>query len=190
MEKKMSFKKLQTALLVAAFVICANAWAKTPTELAAESIAYCRATATTEPTPEMIMSKVDQAAELLKKEGAAAFPKFMGKGSDYLFAGTYIWANDLNGVILMHPIKDTLVGRNLTGIKDKTGKRFIAMGVQVAEEQGSGWIGYLWPKPGAKQVSPKVSYVKMVRTPDGDMVLGCGVYGMTDKLKEKGYKIN
>jgi methyl-accepting chemotaxis protein len=190
MEGKMSLKKLLTALLVVSFVICANGWAKTPDELAAESTAYCLSTATTKPTPEMIMAKVDQAAGMLKKEGAAAFPKFMGKGSDYLFAGTYIWINDLNGVILMHPIKNKLVGRNMTGIKDRTGKRFIAVGVQLAEEQGSGWVGYMWPKPGEKQVSPKVSYVKKVRTPDGDMVLGCGVYGMDDQLREKGYKVN
>jgi signal transduction histidine kinase len=190
MEEKMSLKKSIIALLIAVSVICANAWAKTPAELAAESIVYCKSTATMQPTPEMIMAKVNKAAGLLKKEGSAAFPKFMGKGSDYLFAGTYIWINDLNGVILMHPIKNKLVGRNLTGIKDKTGKRFIAMGVQVAQEQGSGWIGYLWPKPGEKQASPKVSFVKKVNTPDGIMVLGCGVYDMTDELKNKGYRIN
>lgn len=186
----MMLNKSLIAVLIAGFVICTNSWAKTPAELAAESIAYCRSTATTVPTPEIIMAKVDQAARLLKKEGSAAFPKFMGKGSDYLFAGTYIWINDLDGVILMHPIKDKLVGRNLTAIKDKTGKRFIAMGVQVAEEQGAGWIGYLWPKPGEKQVSHKVSYVKKVHTPDGDMVLGCGVYDMRQALEKKGYKVN
>ncbi len=186
----MMFNKSLIAVLIAAFAICTNSWAKTPDELAAESIAYCRSTAATMPTPEMIMAKVDQAASLLKKEGSAAFPKFMGTGSDFLFAGTYIWINDLNGVILMHPIKNKLVGRNLTAIKDKTGKRFIAMGVQIAEEQGAGWIGYLWPKPGEKQVSPKVSYVKKVHTPDGVMVLGCGVYDMHQALEKKGYKIN
>jgi hypothetical protein len=186
----MNLNKSLIVVLIAGFVICTNTWAKTPAELAAESVAYCQTTATTAPTPEMIMAKVNRGASLLEKEGSSAFPKFMGKGSDFLFAGTYIWVNDLNGVILMHPIKNKLVGRNLTGIKDKTGKRFIAMGVQIAEEQGAGWIGYLWPKPGEKQVSPKVSYVKKVHTPDGEMVLGCGVYDMQQTLKNKGYKIN
>ncbi len=186
----MKLKPLSAALCIILMVFGANAWAKTPAELAEESVAYCKSTATTKPTPEMVISKVDQAARLLEKEGTAAFPKFMGKGSNFLFAGTYIWINDLNGVILMHPIKDKLVGKNLTGIKDKNGKRFIAMGVQLAEEQGSGWIGYLWPKPGEKEVSPKVSYVKKVRTPDGaDMVLGCGVYDMNEELQAKGFEI-
>ncbi len=187
----MNAKQLFTVLVAAMTLLCANAWAQTPAELAAESTAFCQSTAATKPTPEMVMAKVLQAAKLIEKEGSDAFPKFMGKGSEFLFAGTYIWINDLNGVILMHPIKDKLVGKNLTGIKDKTGKRFIAMGVQVAETEGSGWIGYLWPKPGEKEVSPKVSYVKKVRTPDGsDMVLGCGVYDMNDELLKKGYAIN
>jgi hypothetical protein len=186
----MNLKKSLIAVLIAGCVIYTHGWAQTPAELAAESIAYCRTTATTAPTPEMIMAKVDRGASLLEKEGSAAFPKFMGQGSDFLFAGTYIWINDLNGVILMHPIKNKLVGRNLTGIKDKNGKRFIAMGVQIAEDKGQGWIGYLWPKPGEKQASPKVSYVKKVHTPDGEMVLGCGVYDMHRMLESKGYKIN
>lgn len=186
----MNIKQLLTVATLATAVLCSGALAQTPAELATESIIYCKTTASTKPTPELIMAKVDQAATLLEKSGQAAFPEFMGNGSNFLFAGTYIWINDLNGVILMHPIKEKLVGKNLTGIKDKTGKRFIAMGVQVAEEKGSGWIGYLWPKPGVKQVSEKVSYVKKVNTPDGPMVLGCGVYDMTVELAEKGYTIN
>ncbi len=194
----MNTKQLFTVLIAAMTVLCANAWAQNPPELAvetpeltAESTAYCQSTATTQPTPEMVMAKVHQAAKLIEKEGSAAFPKFMGKGSQFLFAGTYIWINDLNGVILMHPIKEKLVGKNLTGIKDKTGKRFIAMGVQLAETKGSGWVGYLWPKPGEKKVSPKVSYVKKVRTPNGtEVVLGCGVYDMNAELLKKGYAIN
>jgi cytochrome c len=187
----MKLNQFVTVLFTAMTVLCAQAWAQTPAELAAESTAYCQTTATTKPTPELIIAKVDQAAKLLEKEGPAAFPKFMGNGSEFLFAGTYIWINDLNGIILMHPIKDKLVGKNLTGIKDKTGKRFIAMGVELAQKKGSGWIGYLWPKPGQQEVSPKVSYVKKVRMSDGtEMVLGCGVYDMNDELVKKGYAIN
>ena len=139
MEKEMKPKQVFIVLFAAMTVLCANAWAQTSAELAAESTAFCQSTAMTKPTPEMVMAKVTQAAKLLRNEGAAAFPKFMGNGSEFLFAGTYIWINDLNGVILMHPIKDKLVGKNLTGIKDRTGKRFIAMGVQLAEENGSGF---------------------------------------------------
>jgi signal transduction histidine kinase len=170
--------------------ICTSGWAKTISEMVEESVTYCKNTAAQKATPEMIISKVDKAANLLEKEGKSAFPKFMGNGSEFLFAGTYIWVNDLNGVILMHPVKEKLWGKNLTGIKDRTGKRFIAMGIYLAEEEGSGWIGYSWPKPGQKSDSPKASYVKMVHTPDGDMVLGCGVYDMNDELVSKGYEIH
>lgn len=186
----MRHKHFIILIVITLVVVYTNAWAKTIGELVEESIAYCQTTESVKATPEMVISKVEKAARLLEKEGKTAFPKFMGNGSEFLFAGTYIWINDLNGVILMHPVKEKLWGRNLTGIKDREGKRFIAMGVYLAEEKGSGWIGYLWPKPGEDGVSPKASYVKMVHTPDGDMVLGCGVYDMNDELVRKGYEIH
>lgn len=183
-------KHLLLAIVITLIMVSAPVWAKSISELVEESVAYCKTTESVHATPEMIISKVDKAARLLEKEGKAAFPKFMGQGSEFLFAGTYIWINDRNGVILMHPVKEKLWGKNLTGIKDRDGKRFIAMGVYLAEEKGSGWIGYWWPKPGHDGVSPKASYVKMVHTPDGDMVLGCGVYDMNNELIQKGYEIH
>ncbi len=63
----------------------------TPDELAKESEVACAASASTKPTPQMIIDKVDKAAALLQKEGKAAFPKFRGKDSEFIFAGTYIW---------------------------------------------------------------------------------------------------
>jgi hypothetical protein len=65
---------------------------QTPEELAAESETYVKTTAKETPTaPEAIVAKVDEACALLKKDGPAAFPKFKGKGSPFLFEGTYIW---------------------------------------------------------------------------------------------------
>ena len=67
-----------------------------PEQLAAESEAYVKSTAKETPTaPEAIVAKVDEACALLKKEGPAAFPKFKGKGSPFLFEGTYIWIHSL-----------------------------------------------------------------------------------------------
>lgn len=147
--------------------------------LAAESEAFCASTATTKATPQMIMEKVDAAAALLAKEGKKAFPKFKGKGSSYIFAGTYIWVNDMNGKMANHPIKPGMEGQDLLGLKDSNGKRFFVDMIAVCKEKGSGWVDYMWPKPGSTDRSLKVSYVKKAMCDGEAVVVGCGVYDMT-----------
>jgi signal transduction histidine kinase len=148
-------------------------------KLAQETETYCASTASTKPTPEMIIAKVDEACSLLEKEGTKAFPKFKGKSSKFIFAGTYIWINDMNGKMLMHPIKPAMEGQDLIGLKDSNGKRFFVDMIAVAKEKGNGWVDYLWPKPGSTDRSTKVSYVKKVTCNGTEVVVGCGVYDMT-----------
>ena len=56
---------------------------QTQEELAKESIAAIKASASTPATPQQVMEKVEKAAALLQKEGKEAFPKFQGKDSEY-----------------------------------------------------------------------------------------------------------
>ena len=186
----MKYRLFFRIFLIGVIISSISAWAQSPAELAAETETYCASTASTPATPELIMQKVNKAAKLLETEGRAALPKFMGKGSEFVFAGTYMWIHDMNGHMLMHPIKYKMAGRNMSGLKDKNGKRFIVLINKIAQEKGDGWISYLWPKPGAKQVSPKVSYFKKVRSADGiEMVVCCGVYDMNKELVQRGYDV-
>jgi signal transduction histidine kinase len=159
---------------------------KSPEDLAKETEDACAASAKTKPTIEMIVDKVNKACDLLAKEGKAAYPKFKGKDSEFIFAGTYIWIHDMGGVMRMHPIKFKLDGNSVTGLKDTKGKFLFVEFNKVAKEKGSGWVDYMWPKPGEKDPSRKVSYVKLVKTPDGDeLVAGCGVYDLPDAEVDK-----
>jgi signal transduction histidine kinase len=47
---------------------------------------------------------------------------------------------------------------------------------EVAKTKGAGWVDYMWPKPGEKTPSLKVSYVKLVKVDGEDIVVGCGVW--------------
>lgn len=161
----------------------------TPEEkLAAESEKYCSSTAKKEPTaPATVVKKVDEACALLEKEGQKAFPKFQGKGSTFIFDGTYMWVHTLKDAkMLMHPIKHKMVGNLYTGLKDKNGKRFFVVMNQICTEKKSGWVEYLWPKPGTDEATRKISYVKTCKLPDGTaVVVGCGLYNYAEKdLKE------
>ncbi|MFZ2445644.1 MAG: cache domain-containing protein [Syntrophobacteraceae bacterium] len=153
---------------------------KTDEELALESEAFCVSTASTKPTPEMIIEKVNKAAALVEKEGPAAYPKFKGKDSEFIFAGTYIWIHDGNAVMKMHPIKNKMEGKNYIDLKDSKGKLFFTAMNEVAKAKGSGWVDYMWPKPGEKTPALKVSYVKLVKFGGEELILGCGVYDMSE----------
>ena len=151
----------------------------TPEELAAESEAYTKSTAKTTPTmPETIVAKVNEACALLSVEGQAAYPKFKGKGSPFLYEGTYIWIHAMSdGTMLMHPIKYKMEGKNLIGLKDKNGKRFFVTMNNLAAKKGQGWVEYMWPVPGSKKLVRKVSFIKKCTLPDGtDVVIGSGIY--------------
>lgn len=152
---------------------------------AKESEEACAASAKDKATAEMIVKKVEEGAALVEKEGKAAFDKFKGKDSAFIFAGTYIWINDMEGVMVMHPIKHKMEGKAMLGLKDINGKLFFVDMIKVAREKGTGWVDYMWPKPGEKDPSLKVSYVKKCKIDGVDMVIGCGVYGITPEEAKK-----
>ncbi len=153
--------------------------------LAKESEVYCASTAETKATPELIKEKVAAAAIMLNKEGKAGFKKLKGKGSEYLFAGTYIWIHDFNNKMIDHPIKPALVGKMLAGLKDGNGKLFFVEMTDKVKKNGDGWVSYTWPKPGEKTRSLKCSYVKKATVDGEDLILGCGTYDLTEEEVKK-----
>ena len=86
----------------------------------------------------------------------------------------YFWINDMAAKILMHPIKPELDGKDGAEIKDPDGKRLFQEFADTAKSQGSGFVSYMWPKPGMDKPVPKLSYVKAF-TPWG-WVIGSGIY--------------
>ena len=86
----------------------------------------------------------------------------------------YFWVNDLNAVIIMHPIKPELDGKDLSQFKDKNGKTIFVEFSNMVKQNGAGFVDYVWPKPGFKDEVPKISYVKGSTT--WGWVIGSGIY--------------
>jgi methyl-accepting chemotaxis protein len=86
----------------------------------------------------------------------------------------YMWINDMQPTMVMHPIKPELDGKSLGENKDPTGKRLFVEFVNVVKADGAGYVNYMWPKPGSENPVQKVSYVKGF-APWG-WVIGSGVY--------------
>ncbi|RKY34958.1 MAG: hypothetical protein DRP78_05945 [Candidatus Omnitrophota bacterium] len=132
-------------------------------------------------TPQLCKEKVIAAAKLLNEQGDAALAVLKDPGGEFRFADGkgYIWVHNLDGIMLMHPIKEALDGTNVLESKDPNGfYLFVAMN-ELAEEKGSGWVPYMWPKPGDSEASPKVSYVYLVEKDGKAYVAGAGMYDVT-----------
>ena len=86
----------------------------------------------------------------------------------------YVWVNDLDRVMLMHPIQPELDGKDLSGMKDPNGQAIFVEFVKVAQVQKSGFVEYMWPKPGVVDPGAKLSHVTLFE-PWG-WVIGNGVY--------------
>jgi methyl-accepting chemotaxis protein len=86
----------------------------------------------------------------------------------------YFWINDLHSRMVMHPMKPELDGKDLSEMKDPTGKRIFVEFAEVANRSGAGFVSYMWPKPDASQPMPKISYVKEFNP--WEWVIGSGVY--------------
>jgi methyl-accepting chemotaxis protein len=86
----------------------------------------------------------------------------------------YFWVNDMQPRMVMHPFSPHLEGKDLSDLKDPSGfKPFVAM-VNTVKASGEGFVSYGWPKPGASEPQPKISFVKGF-SPWG-WVIGSGVY--------------
>ncbi len=88
--------------------------------------------------------------------------------------GNYFWINDLVPRMVMHPIKPQLDGKDLSSFKDPKGTYYFNDMVKVCKQQGSGMVSYMWNKPGQKEPSPKLSFVKLFK-PWG-WIVGMGKY--------------
>jgi methyl-accepting chemotaxis protein len=86
----------------------------------------------------------------------------------------YLWINDLDLKMVMHPLRPELNGSDLTENKDPNGKALFVEMVKVCKEKGKGYVEYAWPKSGSDKPVPKLSYVELFQ-PWG-WVIGTGIY--------------
>jgi methyl-accepting chemotaxis protein len=86
----------------------------------------------------------------------------------------YFWINDEHPIMIMHPMKPELNGKDLSSLQDPTGKVVFVEFVKAARGLNGGYVRYLWPKPGNNKPVDKLSYVRLF-APWG-WVIGTGIY--------------
>jgi signal transduction histidine kinase len=128
------------------------------------------------PRAQEVESLVEKAALLVDAEGKAAFSEFRTKGSEWFHEDTYLYAYDLHGNVLLNPAFPAREGTNVSGQKDANGKLFHDAIIRTAESKGSGWVDYMFPKPGQTEPSQKWAFVKAVKIDGVPGLVASGFY--------------
>ncbi|MBF6647572.1 cache domain-containing protein [Methylobacter sp. BlB1] len=119
---------------------------------------------------------VQNAAEQIERHGAAAFKLFHDPAGPFIAKDEYIFVFDRNGVNLALPPFPNLEGRSFLDWKDTQGRQFIREMLEIVRTQGSGWVDYMWPKPGESIATQKSAYVTKAQIGDQWVMVGSGVY--------------
>jgi len=123
-----------------------------------------------------VVHAVKDAVGQIEKRGTAAFPLFHDPTGPFIAKDAYIFVFDRNGIDLVNPGFPNLEGRNLMDLKDAHGKQLVREMFEVVQASGSGWVDYMWPKPGESVATQKSAYVSRARMGGQWVLVGCGVY--------------
>lgn len=123
-----------------------------------------------------VVNAVTDAVAQIEKNGRAAFAQFHDPTGPFIAKDAYIFVIDPEGVDLVNPGFPNLEGRNILNVKDTEGKQPIRKMLNVAKTSGSGWVDYMWPKPGESVSTQKSAYVSKAKMGDEWVLVGCGVY--------------
>jgi hypothetical protein len=77
---------------------------------------------------------------------------------------------------LVNDVFPEVEGKNILVYKDPNGKFLTREVIDTAINKGSGWVDYMWPKPGETASSKKHTYVKKAVYADKTFAVGAGAY--------------
>ena len=124
-----------------------------------------------------VVDMVENAVEQIERRGEAAFPLFHDRTGSFIAKDAYIFVIDpRSGAELVNPAHPNLEGRNVLDVKDTQGKPFVREMLELARASGTGWVRYMWPRPGESISTEKSTYVSRAMVGDRWFLVGAGVY--------------
>ncbi len=116
---------------------------------------------------------VDKALAYYKASGKdKTLAELNKKDTEFVKGELYVFAYNLTGIVIAHPLNSKLVGKNMLEIPDQEGKFYRKDIQQLALTQGTGWVDYLYKNPQTNKIERKSAYVKKA----DDIILVCGIY--------------
>lgn len=104
---------------------------------------------------------------------AIALAEFASPRGRFSQGDHYVYVLDSTGVMIAHPLNESLVGQDFYYVTDLDGKHFIKDIVDTANAEGSGWVEYKWLDYQTKTQRPKVVYFEKTH----GVIICSGVYG-------------
>ena len=99
---------------------------------------------------------VNQAVDTFKNQGKDSALKAINDAKGPFIKGEiYVFAATMDNVLLGHPFDPSSRRINLSNMKDNSGVAIFQKFKEVVEKDGSGWVEYLWGKPGSRQTIPQ-----------------------------------
>lgn len=87
----------------------------------------------------------------------------------------YFWITSEQPIMIMHPYRPELVGKDLSNYKDSRGRLLFVEAARMVEESGSGFIDYMWEgKDDSTRAVPRLSYVMGFEA--WNWIVGTGIY--------------
>ncbi len=120
------------------------------------------------------VSYVNKCLDMFAKKGKDYTLNAMNESRVFCDKELYVFAISLDNVCVAHPYKPSLVGKDLSELKDADGKPFVQALTAKASEAGSGWVEYQWLRPGEETPRFKRTFVSAV--PGTDLYVGAGYY--------------
>jgi cytochrome c len=118
---------------------------------------------------------VAKAVDFIQEKGPEySFKVFSAAKGPFIDLELYIFVCSLDNVMLGHPYRRELIGKNVGEYKDVKGGLLFQEFKRAVEERGEGWVHYWWTKPGEKGEFSKASFVK--RVPGQNVYVGAGYY--------------
>ena len=114
-----------------------------------------------------LVALVNDAADLVRARGEAAFADLRVAGSRWRTGEAYVFVLDTEGNMLLHP-DPALEGRNDLELTDVNGKPIIRGLIAAATtlpDKPEGWYHYQWPVPDGLLPRWKSTYVRLVTAP-------------------------
>lgn len=116
---------------------------------------------------------VKKAITHIKADGKEkAFAEINNPKGKYVDRDLYIFVYDLKGVCVAHGFNQKMIGKDLSGMKDKDGKSYVKERIEIAQTKGKGWQDYKFTDPVSKKIEQKSAYIERL----DDLIIGCGIY--------------
>jgi cytochrome c len=148
-------KKVFVSMLVAVFVVAASGFA-------------------------FAVSNADEAKQMVDKAAAyaqangkeKALKEFNNPKGQFVKGELYVFAYDMAGTVIAHPVNPKLVGINTLETPDVDGKLWRKEGMEMVKKNGTAWVDYKFKNPQSGKIEQKTTYLKKA----GVIVVGCGAY--------------